>query len=80
MPYFWLGKIQEAKSRFHSSKVHWVQPLVQSAYHLDSPISQGNQQAIRRLHNHLTDILHVPQLWVLTVGDSTYSISVSRCC
>lgn len=74
MPYFWLGKTPEKKNRSHSSKTHWVQPLVQSAYHLDSSISRENQQAIRCLYDHIVDVLHVPQLWILTIGDSTFTL------
>lgn len=69
VPYFWRGKTLERRNRSHSSKAHWTQPLVQSAYHLDSSISRENQQAIRRLYNHVPDLIHVPQLWILTIGN-----------
>ncbi|KAE8372474.1 hypothetical protein BDV26DRAFT_98978 [Aspergillus bertholletiae] len=68
VPYFLVGTAFQ-RPKVHSSKVHWVQPLVQSAYHLDSSISRENQQAIRRLHGNMTEFLHVPQLWILTIGD-----------
>lgn len=76
MPYFWLGKTPERGNRPHSSKVHWIQPLVQSAYHLDSSIPRENQQAIRCLYDHITDVIHVPQLWILTIDDSTLTLSI----
>ncbi|KAF5859391.1 hypothetical protein ETB97_002898 [Aspergillus alliaceus] len=68
VPYFLLGTAFQ-RPKAHTSKVHWVQPLVQSAYHLDSSMSRENQQAIRRLHSDITEFLHVPQLWILTIGD-----------
>lgn len=76
MPYFSLGKTPERRNRSHSSKAHWIQPLVQSAYHLDSSISRENQQAIRCLYDHIIDVLHVSQLWILTIGDSTFTLSI----
>jgi len=71
VPFFLLHKAQSPPKRTAASraKVHWVQPLVQSGYHLDSSIAREHQQAIRRLYSHVKEIVHVPQLWVLSIGD-----------
>ncbi|KAE8356115.1 hypothetical protein BDV28DRAFT_145460 [Aspergillus coremiiformis] len=68
LSYFWLGKGLKTPG-VHHSKFHWVRPLVQSAYHLHSSTSRENQQAIRRIHSHIPEFLHVPQLWILTIGE-----------
>lgn len=78
MPYFWCGKTPERRNRSHNPTAHWTQPLVQSSYHLDSSISREDQQAIRRLYNHVPDLIHVPQLWMLTIGNSTLTTFVFR--
>ncbi|KAL2839484.1 hypothetical protein BJY01DRAFT_219207 [Aspergillus pseudoustus] len=71
IPFFLLHEAQSPPKRPTASraKVHWVQPLVQSGYHLDSSIAREHQQAIRRLYSHVKEILHIPQLWVLSIGD-----------
>ncbi|XHG04030.1 hypothetical protein AWENTII_007312 [Aspergillus wentii] len=68
IPYFLLDKARQ-RTEDHRSKVHWVQPLVQSAYHLDSSTARENQQAIRRLHGNISEVIHVPRLWLLSIGD-----------
>ncbi|KAL3471000.1 hypothetical protein BJX99DRAFT_250770 [Aspergillus californicus] len=76
IPYFLLQSPQKPPRRTESrSKVHWVQPLVQSGYHLDSSMTHESQQAIRRLYRHITHIIHVPQLWLLSIGESTLFIA-----
>ncbi|KAL2823439.1 hypothetical protein BDW59DRAFT_96770 [Aspergillus cavernicola] len=70
IPYFLLQNAQSPpKPTGSRTKVHWAQPLVQSGYHLDSSMAREHQQAIRRLHSHITQIIHVPQLWILSIGD-----------
>jgi hypothetical protein len=70
IPYFLLQEAQSPPKRTTSrTKVHWVQPLVQSAYHLDSSMARENQQAVRRLYSHVKEVIHVPQLWLLNIGD-----------
>ncbi|KAL4931750.1 uncharacterized protein BDV17DRAFT_226384 [Aspergillus undulatus] len=71
IPYFLLQEAQSPPKRNTASrtKMHWVQPLVQSGYHLDSSMARENQQAIRRLYSHVKQIIHVPQLWLLSIGD-----------
>ncbi|KAL4733718.1 hypothetical protein BDV11DRAFT_175422 [Aspergillus similis] len=70
IPYFLLRDAGRPPQRTTGSrtKVHWVQPLVQSGYHLDSSMTRENQQAIRRLYSHIKQVIHVPQLWVLSIG------------
>ncbi|KAJ5320287.1 hypothetical protein N7508_000570 [Penicillium antarcticum] len=68
MPYFLLQRLQQ-RGVSSSSKSHWVQPLVQSAYHLDSSVAREDQQAIRNLYDgNIHEALHVPRLWILTMG------------
>ncbi|KAL3430185.1 hypothetical protein BDV09DRAFT_189492 [Aspergillus tetrazonus] len=70
VPYFLLQKPQMPPKRTtNRSKAHWVQPLVQSHYHLDSSRAREEQQAIRRLYTHIKEIIHIPQLWILSIGD-----------
>ncbi|OQD85343.1 hypothetical protein PENANT_c010G07658 [Penicillium antarcticum] len=67
-PYFLLQRLQQ-RGVSSSSKSHWVQPLVQSAYHLDSSVAREDQQAIRNLYDgNIHEALHVPRLWILTMG------------
>jgi hypothetical protein len=70
IPYFLLHDAQRPPQRATMSrtKVHWVQPLVQSGYHLDSSMMREDQQAIRRLYSHIKQVIHVPRLWVLSIG------------
>ncbi|KAL4755701.1 uncharacterized protein BDW70DRAFT_165200 [Aspergillus foveolatus] len=70
IPYFLLHDLQRPPQRTTMSrtKVHWIQPLVQSGYHLDSSMARENQQAIRRLYSHIKQVIHVPRLWVLSIG------------
>ncbi|CBF69373.1 predicted protein [Aspergillus nidulans FGSC A4] len=70
IPYFLLHDAQRPPQRaiMSRNKVHWVQPLVQSGYHLDSSMMREDQQAIRRLYRHIKQVIHVPQLWVLSIG------------
>ncbi|KAL2868160.1 uncharacterized protein BJX67DRAFT_351219 [Aspergillus lucknowensis] len=67
VPYFLLQNTQE-RNGSHGSKVHLVQALVQSAYHLNSSIAREHQQAVQRLYKHVSETIHVPELWVLSIG------------
>ncbi|KAL4971763.1 hypothetical protein BDW66DRAFT_164757 [Aspergillus desertorum] len=70
VPYFLLQKPQMPPKRTTTRlKTHWVQPLVQLHYHLDSSMAREEQQAIRRLYTHIKEIIHVSQLWILSIGD-----------
>lgn len=85
LPYFSLRKARQPRGNgSHRSEMCWVQPLVQSAYHLDSSAAREDLQSVRRLYRHVTEVIHVPQLWVLSIGDSMYknnylSLKFSSC-
>ncbi|PYI05753.1 hypothetical protein BO78DRAFT_140197 [Aspergillus sclerotiicarbonarius CBS 121057] len=68
IPYFLLQQTRN-RNDTQRSNYQWVRPLVQSAYHLDSSMARENQQVIRRLHGHITEVIHIPELWILNIGD-----------
>jgi hypothetical protein len=69
IPYFLLTDLSDTQENAVAGKTHPIRALVQSQYHLDSSTARETQQAIQRLHFRLgRAAIHVPQLWLLTLG------------
>jgi hypothetical protein len=81
IPYFLLADLYNPPRDHATAIVHPIRALVQSQYHVDSSTERETRQAIRRLHQHLgRAAVHVPQLWLVTLGSGIPSaISRSRC-
>ncbi|KAJ5690378.1 hypothetical protein N7462_004770 [Penicillium macrosclerotiorum] len=75
IPYFFMADLIDPRKRnTGDSKVHSVRALVQSLYHLDSSTARENQQAFRRVHPQAEKaVVHIPQLWVVTLGSSFFA-------
>lgn len=76
VPYFMLDKLgRSVTDNRYDAGFHPTRALVQSSYRIDSPFSREKFQAIRRVWEHLDEdeLIFIPQLWGLVVGDSNNS-------